>query len=104
VFGLSKRALVVIALLVIVVIIFLAQSNGSKDKSTAQTSSGGCQVKVTADVLNVRSDPTNTAKIVGKLTNGDVTGATKTVQNNFRQLGDSRWVAAQFVSPVSGSC
>lgn len=110
-FGLSKRMLVVIGVLILVVVVFVIQSknnpNGNPSNSgnsSTTNSSGQCQMKVNADVLNIRSSPDGNATVVGKLQNGQVTSATKTVQNGYRELNTNQWVSAQFVAPVSGDC
>jgi hypothetical protein len=74
-------------------------------KSGAQSGgSGGCQVQVTADVLNVRSAPNGTAKIVAQINNGAIKPATPTIQNNYRELAQNQWADNQYLKPVSGSC
>lgn len=109
-FGLSKRMLIVIGVLIVVVVVFIIQSKnnpngGSSNSGGTSTSSGACQMKVTnADVLNIRSSPAANATVVGKLQNGQVTSAQKTVQNGYRQLNTDQWVSAQFVTAVSGDC
>lgn len=111
-FGLSKRMLIVIGVLILVVVVFIIQAknnpnSGSSNSggSTGSNSNGPCQMKVTnADVLNIRSSPDANASVVGKLQNGQVTSAQKTVQNGFRQLNTNQWVSTQFVTAVSGSC
>jgi hypothetical protein len=109
VFGLSKRMLIVIGVLIVVVVIFVIQSknnpnSGSSTSGSSTSSTGQCQMKVTADVLNIRSSPEANGTVVGKLSNGQVTSALKTVQNGYRQLNTGQWVSAQFVTAVSGSC
>ena len=78
----------------------------NKKNGTTQTSSstGGCQVQVTADELNVRSGPNGTAKIVAQLANGAIKPATSTIQNNYRELAQNQWADNQYLKPVSGSC
>ena len=100
-FGMSKRTLFVLGLLVLVVVIFVVRGgrNGS-----AQSSGAACQVQVTADLLNVRSSPAGNASVVQKLASGTTVGATKTVQGGYRELGDNRWAATQFLKTVSGDC
>lgn len=101
-FGMSKRMLIVIGLLVVVFVMFVVQ--GGK-KGNAQTGTGGgCQVQVTADVLNIRTSPDAKAAVVGKLNTGAITAAQATQQNGYRKLADNRWASAQFLKPVSGSC
>lgn len=94
--------LIVVGLLVLVAVIFYTQNN--KKTGTQAGTAGGCQVQVTADVLNVRSGPNNTDTVVAKLGNGAIKAATSTVQNNFRELTTNQWAANQFLKPVSGSC
>lgn len=103
VFGLSKRVLIVIGILVVVVVIFIIQGR-NPNSGQSGSSSGQCQVKVTADVLNIRSSPATSAQVVGVLKSGQTTSADKTIQNGFRQLNTDQWVSSQFVTPVSGSC
>lgn len=104
-FGLSKRMLIVVGLLVVVAFMLIVQNN---KKGSAQPGNGGstagCQVQVTADVLNVRSGPDDTATVVGKLSTGAVTAAQNTVQNGYRELSNGRWASSQFLKTVSGSC
>jgi uncharacterized protein YgiM (DUF1202 family) len=100
VFGLSKRALIVIAVLIVVVAIFVVQNKG---KSNAQ-STGDCKVQVTATELNVREAADGNAKVAGKLVSGNTVNATTTVQNGYRELGQGRWASNQFLKQVSGKC
>ena len=103
-FGLSKRMLIVIGLVVLVGALLYIQNNKKPGAAPAGSSSAGCQVQVTADQLNVRSGPDNTASVVGKLNTGAVTAALATVQNGYRELGTGRWASSQFLKVVSGSC
>ncbi len=103
-FGLSKRMLIVIGLLVVVALMLVIQNSKKGSAQPGGGTSGGCQVQVTADVLNIRSGPDDTATVVGKLATGAVTAAQATVQNGYRELGTGRWVSNQFVKTVSGSC
>jgi predicted permease len=106
VFGMSKRMLIVIGLVLVVVALVVVQ-NKKKSPATQTgpvTSSGSCQVQVTADVLNIRSGPDGTATVVGKLSTGAVTAAQTTIQNGYRELATNRWASSQFLKPVSGSC
>jgi competence protein ComGC len=103
VFGLTRRMLIVIGVLVAVVVLLVIQ-NGKKGSAQPGTTSAACQVQVTADVLNIRSGPDDTATVVGKLATGAVVGAQAKVQNNYRELATNRWASSQFLKPVSGSC
>jgi competence protein ComGC len=104
VFGLTKRMLIVIGLVVLVAVLLIVQNNKKGSAQQGGTSSGACQVQVTADVLNVRSGPDDTANVVGKLATGAITGAQTKIQNGYRELGANRWASSQFLKPVSGSC
>jgi hypothetical protein len=99
--------LMVVGVVVLVAILFIIQNSrkpAGQSTQTTSSTSNTCQVQVTADVLNVRSAPNGTAKVVATLTNGAVKSATSTVQNNFRELAPNQWAAAQFLKTVSGSC
>lgn len=96
--------LIVVGLLVLVAVLFFVQNNKKSGAQPGTGTGGGCQVQVTADVLNVRSGPNNSDKVVAKLSNGAIRAATSTVQNNYRELTANQWAATQFLKPVSGSC
>jgi competence protein ComGC len=102
VFGLSKRMLFVIGVVVVIVILVVVQNN--KNSKTQQAGKTGCQVQVTADVLNVRTGPNEGDKVVKKLATGAIIAATSTVQNGFRELPEKQWASSQFLKPVSGPC
>lgn len=105
-FGLSRRMVTVVGILVLVVVLVLIQNSrkpGNQPQTTSSTSNT-CQVQVTADVLNIRSAPNNTAKVVATLANGAIKSATNTVQNNFRELAPNQWAANQFLKTLSGAC
>lgn len=105
-FGLSKRMLIVVVVLVVVAILFLVQNGkkGNAQPGGASSSGGGCQVQVTADVLNVRAGPETTAKTLTPLHNGQTVSATATTKNGFRELSAGHWASSAFLKPVSGSC
>jgi hypothetical protein len=74
----------------------------------SQTTSGSsgtrpCTVTVTADSLNVRSSPDNNASVVETYSKGAVVSADRTIRNDFRQLGPSRWAAREYLNPTPGS-
>lgn len=106
-FGLSKRMLIVVGTLVVVAVLFFIQDSkkpGTPGTQNTSSSTGTCQVQVTADVLNVRSSPNGSASVVATLHNGAVKTATSTVQNNFRELAPNQWASNQFLKAVSGAC
>lgn len=102
-FGLTKRMVIVVGVLVLVAVLFFIQNSKKSSAQTTPTGSG-CQMQVTADVLNIRATADGKGKVVGKLTTGAVTGAQKTVQNGYRELAANKWVSNQFLKPVSGPC
>jgi hypothetical protein len=94
--------LVIIGIVVVVVILYVVQNN--KKVNATSGSGSGCQVQVTADVLNVRSGPAQTDKVVRTLATGAIIAATSTKQNNYRELAANQWADNQFLKPVSGPC
>ena len=99
-----KRTVIIVGLLAAVVVIYLF--NGTKSNANGSTpapTANQCQVSVTADVLNIRKAADPKAEVVGKYKQGAKVNVDKKVTNGFRQVGADRWVAAQFVKPVSGS-
>lgn len=108
--GLPKRVVIIAAALLAVGIIYVLHQtgkaggiDGSADGAAALMGGSGCQVTVTADVLNVRATPDEHGQIVGKFNRNAKTGAQPVVQNGFRKLADNKWVAAQYAQPVAGS-
>lgn len=104
-FGLSKRMWIVVGVLVVVAVLFFVQ-NGKKGNAQqgGADNGAGCQVSVTADVLNVRSGPSTKDKTLSSLRTGQTVGATPTTQNGFRELSAGHWASSDFLKPVSGSC
>lgn len=107
---LKKRGVIIAAVLIVVGIIYVVNQNnksagdgGSPNGAAAVMGGTGCQVTITADVLNVRATPDEHGKIVGKFNRDAKTDAQPVVQNGFRKLADDKWVAAEFARPVSGS-
>lgn len=98
--GIPKKILIVIgAIAAVVIVIALSR----KDQADAQGSPTGCKVSVTADVLNARETAAGNGKIVGKYLRGAEFDAQTVVQNGFRKVADGKWVANDFVQPVSGA-
>jgi hypothetical protein len=77
---------------------------GTTDRGTSGSgSSSPCTVKVTVDLLDVRSNPDYSASVVDTFHLGQVVAAERTIRNGFRQLGPSRWVAREYLDPTPGS-
>ncbi|GAA1347132.1 SH3 domain-containing protein [Saccharothrix algeriensis] len=100
-FGIPVRGLVVVGVLAAAGVLYAA--NGGKPMGAGQFAPGGCEVTVTADVLNVRAGPADTQPIVSTLRRDAVVKADRTVQNGFRLLADGNWVNDDFVEPTSTS-
>ncbi|MBB5154893.1 SH3 domain-containing protein [Saccharopolyspora phatthalungensis] len=62
-----------------------------------------CIFRVTADILNVRSGPSFGAGRVDSLDHGAQVIGTPYVVGGFRDLGNARWAAAEFLAPAPGS-
>lgn len=79
--------------------------SGGLDQAPASTADGstGCRLEVTADELNVRSEPRQDAPLAGTLTRGTVVDGTLIVTNFYRQLEDGTWAVTEFLTPVPGS-
>ena len=99
--GIPKRILLIIAVVGgVAVIYFLGAGNQASEGADGPT---GCKMSVTADVLNVRAEPADSAEIVGKYKQNAEADAHPVVQNGFRKLGDNRWAAAEFLTPLQGA-
>ena len=66
----------------------------SADNST------GCQLRVSAAELRVRSGPSTDAQQVEVLSEGAVVDGTRVVTDGFRELEGDRWAADQFLTPM----
>ena len=98
--GIPKKMLMIIGAVAAVVIVIALSQKGQAD---AQGSPTGCKVSVTADVLNARATAAGNGKIVGKYVRGAEFDAQTVVQNGFRKVAEGKWVANDFVQPVSGA-
>jgi hypothetical protein len=87
---------VVLALLAII-------DRGGVNEITTANGSTGCQLEVAADQLNVRNGPSQGAAPVETLTRGMRVDGTRVVTDGFRQLGEGRWAADQFLVPLPGT-
>ncbi len=64
---------------------------------------GGCQVQVTTNSVNVRAGPAASQPVIDTLRSGQVVAAESVTQNGYRELTAGRWVASVFLRPVAGS-
>ncbi|WP_020668265.1 SH3 domain-containing protein [Amycolatopsis nigrescens] len=101
--GIPKRVLIIIAVLGGVLIVYAMGSDQQPSEGATGGSPTGCRVTVSADVLNVRSEPNANAGIVGKFQQNAETDAQPEVQNGFRKLAEGKWAASEFLKPTSGS-
>lgn len=81
-----------------VVVVWAFVLNASRDEPPPR-----CEVSVTADVLEVRSDPEADAPVIDQLGEGDVVEADGAIRNGFREVGEGRWTSAQFLVETPGS-
>lgn len=76
---------------------------GLGDLTTSANGNTGCQVEVMAEVVNVRSGPSEGASVVETLRQGSRVDATRVVTDGFRELEGGRWAAERFLTPVLGT-
>ena len=102
--GLPKRALIIAAVLVGVSVIYIMggepRAGGSAGGGSTHTNGPGCQFTVSADVLNVRAEPSIRSKVIRQLTQDETVDARPTVRNGFRKLADDGWVYEEYIPPV----
>jgi hypothetical protein len=87
-----------VAVALLVVIVLTSERDGN-----VSGSSSPCTVKVTADSLNVRSEPNGNSPVVETINRGSVITADRTVRDGYRQLGPNRWAALEFLETTPGS-
>ena len=73
------------------------------DQEGSGSAAPDCSFEVTADALNVRSGPSETAGRIGQLDHREQVEATPRVVDGFRQLDPGSWAATEFLTPVPGS-
>ncbi|MFC7341852.1 SH3 domain-containing protein [Saccharopolyspora griseoalba] len=73
------------------------------DQEGSGSAAPDCSFEVTADVLNVRSGPSESATRIGGLGHREEVEATPNVVEGFRELDPGSWAAAEFLAPVPGS-
>jgi hypothetical protein len=76
---------------------------GLGDLTMTANGNTGCQMEVTAEVVNVRSGPSEGATVVETLRPGRPVDATRVVTDGFRELEGGRWAAERFLTPVPGT-
>ena len=90
-----------------IVLTILAMLDAPADNSTSaiRTADGstGCQLRVSAAELRVRSAPSTDADQVEVLSEGAVVDGTTAVTDGFRELEGDRWAADQFLTPMPGT-
>jgi hypothetical protein len=64
-----------------------------------EPSAGKAARLVTVGVLNIRSRPSTTSSVVGKLMKGTVLPVT--IKGQWAQLGDNQWVLAKYLASVT---
>ncbi|GAA3842533.1 hypothetical protein GCM10022243_06190 [Saccharothrix violaceirubra] len=97
-FGIPTRGLLVIGVLGTAGLLYLGKGVESTPREAAS-----CRVAVVADVLNVRSGPSDAQPVVATLRRDAVVAAERQVVDGFRLLGDGRWVKDEYVLPTSDS-
>jgi hypothetical protein len=102
---LGKQRLPIGAGVVVVGALVLSAERDSTHRDSAQRDEPPprCEVSVTADVLNVHSGPDAGTPVIDQLGAGEVAEADGTIRNGFRQMGEGRWVSAQFLTETPGS-
>lgn len=84
-------------------LIAIVYAMGTNQTDSNATRPDDCTFHVSADVLNVRSDPTPDASRVDKLNAGEQVEATPNVVGGFREISSGRWAATEFLTPLPGS-
>jgi hypothetical protein len=100
-FRLRGWGLVIVSGIVLTTLAMLDAPNVSSTGAVASAdNSTGCQLRVSAAELRVRSAPSTDADQVEVLSEGVVVDGTKTVTDGFRELEGGRWAADQYLTPL----
>ncbi len=99
--GIPVRGMVVAGVLVTAGLMYVA--NEGRKLGVEEVAAHECKVTVIADILNVRSGPSDNEPIVATMPRDAVVRAEARVENGFRLLSDGRWVKDEFVMPTSDS-
>ena len=93
--------MVIVSGIVLTVLAMLDAPDVSSTGAVASADgSTGCQLRVSAAELRVRSAPSTDADQVEVLSEGAVVDGTPTVTDGFRQLEGGRWAADQYLTPL----
>ena len=97
--------LVIISGIVLTTVAMLDAPNVVSSTPAVRSADGstGCQLRVSAAELRVRSAPSTDADQVEVLSEGAVVDGTSTVTDGFRELEGNRWAADQYLTPVANT-
>lgn len=104
----GKRTLIALVLLAAVGLLYVQGADQRRDQeqdgAPASSETSACRVESTADGVRVRSEPAiDPANVVGELAAGEEADASTEVRNNFRKLGEGRWVSEDFLRALEGT-
>jgi uncharacterized protein YgiM (DUF1202 family) len=115
VLGVPKRTLIVAGALIGLLVLYglgggnqRAQERQQGSGTESAVAAAPCRVTVTADSLNLRSEPRSDAAKVGQVSKGRQLDADKVVQNGFRKVavpdnnGRTTWASNDYLVPVAG--
>jgi hypothetical protein len=91
----------------VVLLAFVLSAEKDSEASDEDKSSGPgtpCRMVVTADVLNVRAEASQTAAVVGTLAEGQEVTADTETDNGFRLLSEGRWAFEDYLDESDGDC
>jgi hypothetical protein len=93
--------LVIVSGIVLTILAMLdAPDVSSTSAGATADGSTGCQLRVSAAELRVRSAPSTDAEQVEVLSEGAVVDGTQTVTDGFRELEGGKWAADQYLTPL----
>lgn len=99
----GKRTVITLALLAGVGYLYVQGNEERQQQGPASSDTTTCRVESTGDGVRIRSAPVqDPANVVDELAAGEQADATTEIQNDFRKLGEGRWVSVQFIQPLEG--
>ena len=84
----------------VLALVAVIDRGGLAELRAAADGSTGCQMEVSVEELNVRTNPSQTAAPVQTLTRGTKIDATRNVVDGFRELEGGRWAFNQYLTPL----
>lgn len=102
--GKHKLYLAGAGVVLLALVLSAEKDSEASDEDKSSGPSTPCRMVVTADVLNVRAEASQSAAVVGTLAEGQEVTADTETDNGFRRLSEGRWAFDDYLDESDGDC